>query len=35
VLVPFSPNIDQECRAWIANSSHIPQTKIPATGGAV
>jgi excisionase family DNA binding protein len=36
VRIPFGPDIEQECRARIANSAHIPaQTKIPATGGAV
>ena len=33
--IPFDPAIEQECRERIANSSHIPQTKIAATGGAV
>ena len=33
--IPFGPAIEQECRERIANSSHIPQTKIAATGGAV
>ena len=34
--IPFGPNIEQECRKRIANSTHIrTQTKIPATGGAV
>jgi excisionase family DNA binding protein len=33
--IPFDTDIEQECRTRIANSSHIPQTKIPATGGAV
>ena len=34
--IPFGPNVEQECRKRIANSSHIrTQTKIPATGGAV
>jgi hypothetical protein len=33
--IPFGPDIEQECRERIANSSHIPQTKIAATGGAV
>jgi len=33
--IPFGPDVEQECRARIANSSHISQTKIPATGGAV
>jgi excisionase family DNA binding protein len=33
----FSPDIEQQCRARIANSAHIlpAQTQIPATGGAV
>jgi hypothetical protein len=35
VRVPFNPDIEQECRTRITDSSHIPQTKIPATGGAV
>jgi excisionase family DNA binding protein len=34
--IPFGPDIEQECRARITNSAHIPaQTKITATGGAV
>ncbi|MGO9905309.1 MAG: hypothetical protein ACLPY3_06245 [Solirubrobacteraceae bacterium] len=33
--IPFAAQIEQECRERIANSSHIPQTKITATGGAV
>jgi hypothetical protein len=33
--IPFSPEVEQESRQRIANSSHIPKTKIPATGGAV
>ena len=33
--IPFDPDTEQECRERIANSSHIPQTKIAATGGAV
>jgi excisionase family DNA binding protein len=33
--IPFDPAIEQDCRERIANSSHIPQTKIAATGGAV
>ena len=33
--VPFGPAIEQECRERIANSSHITQAKITATGGAV
>jgi excisionase family DNA binding protein len=33
--IPFGADIEQECRARIADSRHIPQTKIPATGGAV
>ena len=33
--IPFGPEIEQECRERVANSSHIPQTKIAATGGAV
>jgi len=33
--IPFDPAIEQECRERVANSSHIPQTKIAATGGAV
>jgi excisionase family DNA binding protein len=33
--IPFSAAIEQKCRERIANSSHIPQTKIAATGGAV
>jgi excisionase family DNA binding protein len=33
--IPFSAAIEQDCRERIANSSHIPQTRIAATGGAV
>ena len=33
--IPFGPDIEQECRHRVANSSHIAQTKIAATGGAV
>ena len=33
--IPFGPAIEQECQQRIANSSHIPQTKTAATGGAV
>ena len=33
--ISFNPAIEQDCRERIANSSHIPQTKIAATGGAV
>ncbi len=33
--VPFGPDIEQECRERVANSSHIAQTRIAATGGAV
>ena len=33
--ISFDPEIEQDCRERIANSSHIPQTKIAATGGAV
>ena len=33
--IPFDPAIEQKCRERIANSSHIRQTKIAATGGAV
>jgi len=33
--IPFGPDVEQECRERIANSSHIPQTKTAATGGAV
>jgi excisionase family DNA binding protein len=33
--IPFGPDVEQECRERIANSAHIPQTKITATGGAV
>ena len=33
--IPFDPAIEQECRERIENSSHIRQTKIAATGGAV
>jgi len=33
--IPFDSGIEQECRQRIANSAHIPQTKIAATGGAV
>jgi excisionase family DNA binding protein len=35
--IPFGPDIEEECRARIANSAHIlpGQSQIPATGGAV
>ena len=33
--IPFDPDIEQECRERIANSSHIGQTKIAATKGAI
>jgi excisionase family DNA binding protein len=33
--IPFGADLEQDCRERIANSSHISQTKIPATGGAV
>jgi excisionase family DNA binding protein len=33
--IAFRPDTEQECRQRIANSSHIPQTRIAATGGAV
>jgi len=33
--IAFPPEVERSCRERIANSSHIPQTKIPATGGAV
>ena len=33
--IPFGPAIEQECHERVANSSHITQTKIAATGGAV
>jgi hypothetical protein len=34
--IPFPPEVEQQCRQRIANSTHIPtQTKITATGGAV
>ena len=33
--IPFGSDIEQDCRERIANSAHIPQTKIAATGGAV
>ena len=33
--IPFPPDVEQGCRERIANSAHIPQTKITATGGAV
>jgi excisionase family DNA binding protein len=34
--IPFDPEVEQECRKRIANSSHIrTQTQIPATGRAV
>ena len=33
--IPFGPDIEQECRDRVANSSHITQTRIAATGGAV
>ncbi|MGH2894875.1 MAG: hypothetical protein ACRDPM_16650 [Solirubrobacteraceae bacterium] len=32
--IPFSPQLEQECRHRVANSSHIAQTKITAPGGA-
>jgi DNA invertase Pin-like site-specific DNA recombinase len=33
--IPFPPDVEQECRERIANSTHIPQTQITSTGGAV
>jgi len=34
--IPFPPEVEQQCRQRITNSTHIPtQTKITATGGAV
>jgi hypothetical protein len=33
--IAYGPAIDQECRERIANSRHIAETKIAATGGAV
>ncbi|MBV9810874.1 MAG: recombinase family protein [Solirubrobacterales bacterium] len=33
--IPFSHAVEQECRQRIANSRHIAETKIAATGGAV
>jgi DNA invertase Pin-like site-specific DNA recombinase len=33
--IPFPLEIERQCRERIANSSHIPQTKISATGDAV
>jgi excisionase family DNA binding protein len=33
--IAFDPDAEQECRERIANSSHIRQTRIAATGGAV
>jgi excisionase family DNA binding protein len=33
--IAFGPEIEQECRQRIVNSSHISQTRIAATGGAV
>jgi excisionase family DNA binding protein len=35
LLIPFDPAIEQECRERVANSGHIAETKIAATGGAV
>ena len=33
--IPFTPEVEQECRERIANSAHIPQTKITSPRGAV
>jgi DNA invertase Pin-like site-specific DNA recombinase len=33
--IPFPPDVEQECRERIANSTHISQTQITSTGGAV
>jgi excisionase family DNA binding protein len=33
--IPFGPDVEHDCRERVANSNHIPQTKIAATGGAV
>ena len=36
VCIPFPPEVEEQCRQHILNSSHIrPETKITATGGAV